>query len=92
MKYAEAIHSVVKVPVITVNRITHPAMAESILSSDRADFVAMGRASLADPELPKKTIEGRTEDINFCIGCLQGCIGLLAQNKPITCLVNPSCC
>jgi len=91
VKYAEAIHSVVNIPVITVNRITHPAMAENILSSGRADFVAMGRASLADPELPKKTIEGRTEDINFCVGCLQGCIGLLAQNKPITCLVNPSC-
>ncbi len=91
VKYAEAIRSVVKVPVITVNRITHPAMAENILSSERADFVAMGRASLADPELPKKAMEGRTEDINFCIGCLQGCIGLLAQNKPITCLVNPSC-
>lgn len=91
VKYAEAIRSVVKIPVITVNRITHPAMAENILSSERADFVAMGRASLADPKLPKKTRKGRTEDINFCIGCLQGCIGLLAQNKPIKCLVNPSC-
>lgn len=91
VKYAEAIRSVVKVPVITVNRITHPAMAENILSSDKADFVAMGRASLADPGLPKKAMKGKTEDINFCIGCLQGCIGLLAQNKPITCLVNPSC-
>ncbi len=89
--YAESIRSVVEIPVITVNRITHPAMAENILSSKKADFVAMGRASLADPELPKKTIEKRTEDINFCIGCLQGCIGLLAQNKPITCLVNPCC-
>ena len=91
VNYAEAIRSVVEIPIITVNRITHPAMAENILSSKRADFIAMGRASLADPELPKKAMEGRTGDINFCIGCLQGCIGLLAQNKPITCLVNPRC-
>ena len=51
----------------------------------------MGRASLADPELPNKTINGKIEDINICIGCLQRCIGNLIKGSPIGCLVNPTC-
>ena len=29
----------------------------------------MGRASLADPELPNKFANGQYKDINQCIGC-----------------------
>ena len=49
----------------------------------------MGRASLADPDMPNKAREGRLCDINRCIGCLQGCDGELEQGLPIRCLVNP---
>jgi len=50
----------------------------------------MGRACLADPELPKKAAAGRFADINHCIGCLQGCIGMISRGQPATCLVNPT--
>lgn len=90
-EYAAAIKGVINIPVITVNRITDPEQAEVILQTGKADFVAMGRASLADPDLPIKTQTGRTTEINHCIGCLQRCIGFLVKNKPITCLVNPRC-
>jgi NADPH-dependent 2,4-dienoyl-CoA reductase/sulfur reductase-like enzyme len=80
---------VVSIPVITVGRINDPFLTESILSSGKADFVAMGRASLADPEFPNKAAAGMLEDINYCIGCLQACIGNLFKNEPIGCLVNP---
>ena len=89
--YAAQIKSVVNIPVITVNRINHPDIAESILKSGRADFVAMGRASLADPELPNKTKAGKISDINLCIGCLQRCIGNVIKGNPVGCLVNPEC-
>jgi NADPH-dependent 2,4-dienoyl-CoA reductase/sulfur reductase-like enzyme len=49
----------------------------------------MGRASLADPELPNKAAAGKFDDINYCIGCLQGCIGSLNRGNPGGCLVNP---
>jgi 2,4-dienoyl-CoA reductase-like NADH-dependent reductase (Old Yellow Enzyme family)/thioredoxin reductase len=88
---AAQIKSVVNIPVITVNRINHPDIAETILKSGQADFVAMGRASLADPELPNKTKEGKIDNINICIGCLQRCIGNLIKGIPIGCLVNPTC-
>ncbi|MBZ4666329.1 FAD-dependent oxidoreductase [Mahella sp.] len=87
--FAADVKKVVSIPVITVGRINDPIMAETIIASGKADFVAMGRASLADPELPNKAAAGRFDDINYCIGCLQGCIGSLNKGNPGGCLVNP---
>ena len=88
--FAEEVKKVVGIPVITVGRINDPFLAETIIASKKADLVAMGRASLADPELPKKAAAGRFADINPCIGCLQGCIGMIRRGQPATCLVNPT--
>ena len=87
--YADAVKKVVDIPVITVGRINDPAMAEAALVAGKADMVAMGRQSLADPYLPKKAEEGRTREIRKCIACQQGCLGQLFQNTPIGCMVNP---
>ena len=86
---AAEIKKVVSIPVMIVGRINDPILAESIVRSGMADIVAMGRASLADPHLPNKAREGKFETIRQCIGCLQGCIGNLGLDKPISCLVNP---
>ena len=86
---AAEIKKVVSIPVMSVGRINDPILAESILRSGMADIVVMGRASLADPHLPNKAREGAFETIRQCIGCLQGCLGNLGQDKPISCLVNP---
>jgi 2,4-dienoyl-CoA reductase-like NADH-dependent reductase (Old Yellow Enzyme family)/thioredoxin reductase len=88
--FAEEVKKVVDLPVITVGRINDPLLAETIIAGGKADLVAMGRASLADPELPKKAAAGRFADINHCIGCLQGCIGMISRGRPATCLVNPT--
>lgn len=88
--YAAEVKKVVRVPVITVGRITDPFLAEGILASGKADLIAMGRGSLADPELPNKCAQGRYEDVRPCIGCKQGCLGSLYQSAPIRCLVNPT--
>ena len=55
---AAAVREVVDVPVIAVGRIHDPALAERILAEGRADFVAMGRPLLADPDLPRKLAAG----------------------------------
>jgi len=86
---AKEIKSVVNIPVIAVNKINTPFVAESILKQGKADFVAIGRASIADPEFPNKIREGRLEDIIPCIACDQGCQGYIALQKPVSCLVNP---
>jgi 2,4-dienoyl-CoA reductase-like NADH-dependent reductase (Old Yellow Enzyme family)/thioredoxin reductase len=88
--YAQEVRRVVEIPVVTVGRITDPLLAEAIIAGGKADLVAMGRGSLADPDLPNKAAAGRYEDINFCIGCMQGCMGMISLYQPATCLVNPT--
>ncbi|MBW2673078.1 MAG: FAD-dependent oxidoreductase [Deltaproteobacteria bacterium] len=88
--YAQEVRKVVGIPVVTVGRITDPLLAEAIIDGGKADLVAMGRASLADPDLPNKAAAGRCEDINYCIGCMQGCMGMISLYQPATCLVNPA--
>ncbi|MFH1087547.1 MAG: NADH:flavin oxidoreductase, partial [Chloroflexota bacterium] len=46
---AAAIKKAVKVPVIAVGKIGDPVLADSILKEGKADFIAFGRALLADP-------------------------------------------
>ena len=87
--FAKAIKEVVSIPVIAVNKITTPFIAESVLKQGIADLVAIGRGSMADPEFPKKTQEGRVDEILECIGCWQGCQGRIAKQLPVSCLVNP---
>lgn len=87
---AAEIKKLVNIPVFTVNRINDPRMAETLLELDKADFIGMGRGSLADPELPNKAKAGDLTSIRYCIGCLQGCTGALYLGGPLNCLVNPS--
>ena len=88
--WAKEVKSVARIPVTTVSRINDPFLADSLLRQGKADFVAMGRASLADPHLPRKAMEGRFEDIRRCIACNDGCIGTLFGDRPIRCALNPT--
>jgi 2,4-dienoyl-CoA reductase-like NADH-dependent reductase (Old Yellow Enzyme family)/thioredoxin reductase len=83
------IKKVVKIPVITAGRINEANIAESVLVAGKADMIGMGRASLADPDFPIKVQQGRLDDIRFCIGCVQGCIGGNMRGENCHCLVNP---
>lgn len=67
---AEAIKKVVTVPVTAVGRITDPVLADRIIAEGKADLVVMGRALIADPELPNKAAQGRLDEIRMCIGCV----------------------
>jgi 2,4-dienoyl-CoA reductase-like NADH-dependent reductase (Old Yellow Enzyme family)/thioredoxin reductase len=86
---AAALKKVVRVPVMVVGRITDPRLAEEILARGDADMVAMGRALLADPELPALAAAGRFDEIAPCIGCGLGCVAAREQGGDTTCLVNP---
>ena len=70
-------------------RIVDPVMAESIIEDGIADLVGMTRALIADPDLPNKAREGRLDQIRFCLGDNQKCIGSMLRNMPMRCTVNP---
>lgn len=79
----------VTIPVIAVGRFTEPQYAELLVKQGRADLIAFGRQSIADPELPNKARTGRLEEMMPCIGCLLGCVPNMFAGKPVSCAVNP---
>ncbi len=83
------IKKAVSVPVITVGRYTEPQYAELLVRQGRADLVAFGRQSIADPELPVKARTGHLETLAPCIACLLGCVPNMLAGRPITCAMNP---
>jgi 2,4-dienoyl-CoA reductase (NADPH2) len=85
---AAAVKQVVDVPVIAVGRIHDPERAERIVAEGRADFVAMGRPLLADPDLPNKLLSGKAHRIRRCISC-ENCIDAMEQRFSVDCAVNP---
>ncbi len=92
MEVSEQIKKLVDVPVIVTNRINDPKMADTLLKMGKADFIGMGRGSLADPYLPEKAKAGKFDSIHYCIGCLQGCEEKLLEGDTLTCLINPRVC
>ncbi|CAA6813248.1 MAG: 2,4-dienoyl-CoA reductase [NADPH] (EC [uncultured Thiotrichaceae bacterium] len=80
------------VPVITSNRINTPEVAEAVLARGDADMVSMARPFLADPQFVLKSAEGRSDEINTCIGCNQACLDHIFVGKLTSCLVNPRAC
>ncbi len=86
---AAAVKRVAAVPVGAVGRIGSPEAAERVLASGHADLVAMTRALIADPDLPRKAQEGRVADVRQCVGANEGCLGRILAGNPITCVQNP---
>jgi 2,4-dienoyl-CoA reductase-like NADH-dependent reductase (Old Yellow Enzyme family)/thioredoxin reductase len=68
VRQAVAIKKAVNVPVIAVAKLD-AINGERVLKEGSADFIEMGRALMADPDLPNKAREGRLEDIRPCIYC-----------------------
>lgn len=83
---AEAVKHAVALPIIAHGKLGDPAVARQVITEGKADFVAIGRPLLADPEWPRKVKENRVEDIRPCINCNEGCLG---ARLALSCTVNP---
>lgn len=77
------------VPVIASHRINDPATARRLIGEGYCDMVAMGRALIADPDLPNKALAGAESTILHCVACGQGCFDNLIKMKGVECLCNP---
>lgn len=84
---AAAVKKAVTVPVIAVCSIT-PEMGEEILEKNEADFIAIGRQTIADPDYPNKIKEGNADSIRRCLRCNE-CLGEVMRNCGISCAINP---
>ena len=55
-------------PIVGVGRLTSPDKMASIVRSGVWDLIGAARPSIADPFLPQKIAEGRTDEIRECTG------------------------
>ncbi len=87
--YAEMAKKQTKLLVTTVGSILTLDNAEKILSEGWADFVALGRPFIADPDIMRKSLSGRQKEVRPCIRC-NWCAGRPRHTfLPTRCSVNP---
>lgn len=87
-----AVRDTVSTPLMAVNMVKEPAIAEQLLAENLVDFVGLGRAVVADPQWPAKAFAGREDEINRCISCTF-CFETLVSDAiagigPVKCAVN----
>ncbi|MBI2831549.1 MAG: FAD-dependent oxidoreductase [Chloroflexi bacterium] len=88
MHLAAPIKQVVDIPVILPGRLNAPRLAEQVLKDGKADFVAIGRGLIADPDWPQKVANGEIRDIRWCISCNECRQTSVVNQQPLRCTVN----
>jgi 2,4-dienoyl-CoA reductase-like NADH-dependent reductase (Old Yellow Enzyme family) len=83
--YAAGIKQDVRIPVIAVGRLGDPADAEAAVAGGKADFIALGRTSVAEPEWVEKLRRGEPQ--RRCLAC-NTCINEMRGGARIGCVVN----
>lgn len=78
-------------PVIAMAKLGNPALAEQVVASGKADFVALGRPLLVDPQWIEKAATGQGR-IRPCIGCVN-CFTFKSRKEiqptRVSCTMNP---
>jgi len=85
---AAEVKRAVSIPVIAVGRML-PEVGEQTIADGKADFVAMGRQLLADPDLVGKLKAGTPEQVRPCINCYV-CVQENFWDGTPVCAVNPA--
>lgn len=85
---AEEVKKHVSVPVATLGGLSDAQQMEDIIAEGKADMVVMGRALLADPEIPNKVMANAGDEIIKCLRCY-----VCMAERPVTqtrrCALNP---
>lgn len=86
---AKNIMGKVTIPVFANGNLREPDFCEKALADGSADYIALGRPLLADPDWANKAKAGKSNEIRKCISCCDGCAGALSVNQIIRCVLNP---
>jgi 2,4-dienoyl-CoA reductase-like NADH-dependent reductase (Old Yellow Enzyme family) len=86
---SEPITRALDIPTMVIGRFRTLEEADHVIRSGAADLIGFTRATIADPDLVQKTLQGHAEEVRPCIGCNQGCIGGLYTGR-LGCTVNPA--
>ena len=87
---ASKIKEVVSVPVISVGQINTFDDIKILKEKYKADYIAVGRAMVADPGFTGKYLGKIAGNVRPCLACSDGCLGNVKKGKGLKCLVNPT--
>jgi dimethylamine/trimethylamine dehydrogenase len=76
-------------PIVGVARLTDPDLMAKIVREGTWDLIGGARPSIADPFLPNKIAEGRTDQIRECTGS-NVCIMKVDGHGHLGCIQNPT--
>ncbi len=88
--FAAKIKSAVNIPLIFVGRINSAKDVNRLEKEYRADYIALGRAIVVDPDFVAKYTGELPESIRPCLACSEGCLGGVKSGNGLGCVVNPS--
>ena len=74
LPYAKEIKKLIDVPLILVGGLRSIDVIEQILTDGSADFIALSRPLIREPDLPNKWLKGSGDPTCECISC-NGCVG-----------------
>ena len=86
LDYAARVKAQVHVPVIAVGRLGNPTVAMAAVDAGKADFIALGRSLIADPQWVEKVRRGKP--VRRCLAC-NSCSDEMRGGAHLGCLVNP---
>ena len=88
-QYVAFVKKMTTKPVVGVGRFTSPDTMISQINRGVLDMIGAARPSIADPFLPLKIEQGRSDEIRECIGC-NICVSGNLTFTPMRCTQNPS--
>lgn len=86
---AKEVKKVVNIPVMMAFRQFLPHIPEKAIADGEIDFWEACRPMIADPDLPRKVLDGKEDEIIPCIAC-NVCFSRLYYHQPIMCSVRPT--
>ncbi len=87
-QFAEQIKKETAMPVIFIGQINTFEDVDKLINDFDADYIAMGRALVADPDFVGK-YTGKVKGLmRPCLACSDGCLGGVKSGKGLGCLVN----
>jgi len=87
--YVEFVKNITTKPVVGVGRLTSPDLMVKLIERGALDLIGAARPSIADPYLPSKIKNQKTDQIKECIGC-NICVSSDNFMVPIRCTQNPT--
>ncbi len=86
---AKQIKNEVNIPIIFVGQINSFEDIDNLKNNYGADYIAVGRALVADPDFIGKYLGKVNGAYRPCMACSDGCLGGVKSGKGLGCLANP---